>query len=199
MAALGKQEPRDLAFIGHTLFPAQLQHRAPPSRYQEARSLLRRMLGLPIRVLTGLFMAPWPSFQSSQVRPIHPYSGGTFKIEIHVPEEYPFEPRRFQFLTKVYHPNIDDQGRICLDILKGPPKGSWNPAISIATMLLSLRVLLANPNPDDALLVDIASEFKENKRRYASPSADTPAQGPVGQPSDGSQTCQRIKEPSTIM
>ncbi|KAI8348488.1 ubiquitin-conjugating enzyme/RWD-like protein, partial [Mortierella sp. GBAus27b] len=98
--------------------------------------------------------------------PDTPYSGGTFKMEIHIPDKYPFEPPRCEFLTRVYHPNIDDQGRICLDILKGPPKGTWNPAISIATMLLSLRVLLANPNPDDPLLVDVANEFKENKTLF---------------------------------
>jgi ubiquitin-protein ligase len=65
-----------------------------------------------------------------------------------------FKPSRCQFLTKVYHPNIG----ICLDVLKGPPKGSWNPATSIATMLFSLRVLPANPSPDDPLLVNIVSE-----------------------------------------
>ncbi|KAK3807352.1 MAG: hypothetical protein J3Q66DRAFT_89538 [Benniella sp.] len=102
------------------------------------------MLGLPTRVLTGLFMAPWPSFQSSQVRPMHPYSGGTFKIETHVPEEYPFEPPRCQSLTKVCHPN--DQGRFCLDILKGPPKGSWNPAISCSLLEFCL------PTPTQMIL-----------------------------------------------
>ncbi|KAG0320379.1 Ubiquitin-conjugating enzyme E2 T [Dissophora globulifera] len=92
-----------------------------------------------------------------------PYDGGTFKVDIHIPEKYPFEPPRCQFLTRVYHPNIDDQGRICLNILKGPPKGTWGPAISITTLLISLRILLANPNPDDPLLADVASEFNENR------------------------------------
>ncbi|KAF9955201.1 Ubiquitin-conjugating enzyme E2 T [Mortierella alpina] len=92
-----------------------------------------------------------------------PYSAGTFKIDILIPDRYPFEPPRCQFQTRVYHPNIDEQGRICLDILKSPPKGSWGPAISISTMLISLRLLLATPNPDDPLLVDVANEFKENR------------------------------------
>ncbi|KAF9938565.1 Ubiquitin-conjugating enzyme E2 T [Mortierella alpina] len=92
-----------------------------------------------------------------------PYSTGTFKIDILIPDRYPFEPPRCQFQTRVYHPNIDEQGRICLDILKSPPKGSWGPAISISTMLISLRLLLATPNPDDPLLVEVANEFKENR------------------------------------
>ncbi|KAG0270930.1 Ubiquitin-conjugating enzyme E2 T [Linnemannia exigua] len=92
-----------------------------------------------------------------------PYQGGSFKIDIHIPEKYPFEPPRCQFLTRVYHPNIDEQGLICLDILKPPPKGAWKPSISVSTMLISLQLLLAQPNPDDPLLVDVATEFKENR------------------------------------
>ncbi|KAF9278341.1 Ubiquitin-conjugating enzyme E2 T [Mortierella alpina] len=95
-----------------------------------------------------------------------PYSTGIFKIDILIPDRYPFEPPRCQFQTRVYHPNIDEQGRICLDILKSPPKGSWGPAISISTMLISLRLLLATPNPDDPLLVEVANEFKENRELF---------------------------------
>ncbi|KAF9205780.1 Ubiquitin-conjugating enzyme E2 T, partial [Haplosporangium sp. Z 27] len=79
---------------------------------------------------------------------------------------YPFEPPRCQFITRVYHPNIDDQGRICFNILKSKPKGEWNPAISIPTLLTSLIVLLGDPNPDDPLLMEIASEFKENRALF---------------------------------
>ncbi|KAF9572570.1 Ubiquitin-conjugating enzyme E2 T [Mortierella alpina] len=96
-----------------------------------------------------------------------PYATGTFKIDILIPDRYPFEPPRCQFQTRVYHPNIDEQGRICLDILKSPPKGSWGPAISISTMLISLRLLLATPNPDDPLLVEVANEFKENREIFS--------------------------------
>ncbi|KAG0067726.1 Ubiquitin-conjugating enzyme E2 T [Linnemannia elongata] len=95
-----------------------------------------------------------------------PYHGGSFKIDIHIPDRYPFEPPRCQFLTRVYHPNIDEQGLICLDILKGPPKGTWLPSINITTMLISLQLLLAQPNPDDPLLVDVATEFKENRELF---------------------------------
>ena len=47
-----------------------------------------------------------------------PYAGGIFFLNIHFPMDYPFKPPKFQFITKIYHPNINSNGSICLDILK---------------------------------------------------------------------------------
>ncbi|KAL1774845.1 ubiquitin-conjugating enzyme E2 T [Sigmodon hispidus] len=92
-----------------------------------------------------------------------PYEKGVFTLEVTVPERYPFEPPQIRFLTPIYHPNIDSSGRICLDILKLPPKGAWRPSLNIATVLTSIQLLMAEPNPDDPLMADISSEFKYNK------------------------------------
>ncbi|KAM9109376.1 ubiquitin-conjugating enzyme E2 T isoform X1 [Balaenoptera acutorostrata] len=92
-----------------------------------------------------------------------PYEKGVFKLEVNIPERYPFEPPQIRFLTPIYHPNIDSAGRICLDVLKLPPKGAWRPSLNIATLLTSVQQLMAEPNPDDPLMADISSEFKYNK------------------------------------
>ena len=49
------------------------------------------------------------------------------------------------------------EGRICLDILNMPPKGGWKPALNVSTVLASIGLLLAEPNPDDGLVTDIVS------------------------------------------
>ncbi|KAK6470355.1 ubiquitin-conjugating enzyme E2 T-like isoform X1 [Huso huso] len=95
-----------------------------------------------------------------------PYEGGLFTLEIVLPERYPFEPPKMRFLTPIYHPNIDSAGRICLDALKLPPKGAWRPSLNISTVLTSIQLLMAEPNPDDPLMADISSEYKYNKPVY---------------------------------
>jgi len=85
-----------------------------------------------------------------------PYAGGMFKLTIQFPTDYPFKPPKVTFNTKIYHPNINTTGAICLDILKD----QWSPALTVSKVLLSICSLLSEPNPDDPLMPEIANEYK---------------------------------------
>jgi len=91
-----------------------------------------------------------------------PYQGGVFFLQIKFPTDYPFKPPRIQFNTKIYHPNINSNGGICLDILKD----QWSPALTISKVLLSICSLLTDPNPNDPLVPEIAQLYKSNKAEY---------------------------------
>ncbi|KAK9886815.1 hypothetical protein WA026_018465 [Henosepilachna vigintioctopunctata] len=95
-----------------------------------------------------------------------PYYQGMFNLEIHIPEKYPFAPPSIKFITKIYHPNIDDNGRICLDLIKMPPAGNWKPTIGLEGILIAIRMLLENPNPDDPLMGEIAQEYKHSYSEF---------------------------------
>ena len=87
-----------------------------------------------------------------------PYENGVFSLEMFLPAQYPMEAPKVRFLTRVWHPNIDLIGRICLDILKD----KWSPALQMRTVLLSVQALLSAPNPDDPLNNKAAKQWKDD-------------------------------------
>merc|ERR1712127_131180 len=91
--------------------------------------------------------------------PDTPYEGGTYTLDIKIPETYPFNPPKVKFITKIWHPNISSvTGAICLDILKD----QWAAAMTLRTVLLSLQALLGDAAPDDPQDAVVARQYSDN-------------------------------------
>ncbi|EOY18603.1 Ubiquitin-conjugating enzyme E2 C [Theobroma cacao] len=75
------------------------------------------------------------------------YEGLSYKISMRFPLDYPFKPPQVKFETMCFHPNVDQFGNICLDILQD----KWSSAYDCRTILLSVQSLLGEPNPESPL------------------------------------------------
>ncbi|XP_035580555.1 ubiquitin-conjugating enzyme E2 C-like isoform X3 [Zalophus californianus] len=75
------------------------------------------------------------------------YEDLRYKLSLEFPSGYPYNAPTVKFLTPCYHPNVDTQGNICLDILKD----KWSALYGVRTILLSIQSLLGEPNIDSPL------------------------------------------------
>lgn len=90
------------------------------------------------------------------------YEGGYFKLKLFFKNEYPFKPPVAQFDHPVFHPNIYDNGVVCLDLLSS----KWKPQLSIYSILYALQNLLNNPNPNSPSNSKASNAFVSNKELF---------------------------------
>ncbi|KAJ2226582.1 hypothetical protein EV180_002871 [Coemansia sp. RSA 518] len=98
--------------------------------------------------------------------PDTPYTNGRFLLDVVLPPRYPLDPPSIKFRTRVYHPNIDDFGNICLEVLKTGKGGCWSPLWTVGKVLIALSVLLESPNPSDPLMPEIADQITNDYRAF---------------------------------
>jgi ubiquitin-conjugating enzyme E2 M len=69
---------------------------------------------------------------------------------------------------RIYHPNIDLDGNICLNILKlGIAEDGWKPVLSLSSLLFGLAFLLSEPNASDPLNREAAQLLGQGAERFA--------------------------------
>ena len=112
--------------------------------------------------------------------PDTPYDGGVFWIDVQFPLDYPFEPPKLQFLTRIYHPNIDSRGYICLDLLED----QWSVALKLSLVLVSICSLLDDPGLTDPLVPEIAEIYCKNYDLYCQNARAYTARYAMAEPTD---------------
>lgn len=80
-----------------------------------------------------------------------PYENGLFVLDVKFSSEYPFTSPSIYFGTPILHPNVANNGRICIDILQN----KWSSAFSLLSVILSISSLLGDPNTKEPLNIEI--------------------------------------------
>ncbi|THH16460.1 hypothetical protein EW146_g4182 [Bondarzewia mesenterica] len=94
--------------------------------------------------------------------PDSPYKNGTFRFKLELPENYPFKPPVVTFSTKIYHPGINEEGHICVPILRD----QWKPTIMLPTVLAVIKEKVNKPSPDDPFEPDIAAQLRDDQAKF---------------------------------
>lgn len=107
-----------------------------------------------------------------------PFEEGIFRLLLSFDEEYPTKPPAVKFVSRMFHPNVYPDGKLCLDILQN----RWSPTYDVAAVLTSVQSLLHDPNPDSPANVAAAQLYKEDRREYARRVKETVEQSWIDEP-----------------
>ncbi|KAK4529573.1 hypothetical protein CCYA_CCYA01G0430 [Cyanidiococcus yangmingshanensis] len=91
------------------------------------------------------------------------YQGVCFRFAFAVPQTYPFRPPQVRCLNPVWHPNLDEHGAVCLNILRE----DWKPVFTLSSIIYGLLHLLLEPSPDDALNMAAAAMMVADPAAFA--------------------------------
>lgn len=123
---------------------------------------------------TGLLLLSYhrqPTPPNKQQTPQHS-EGGFFNARLTFPKDYPNSPPQCRFQSEMWHPNVYDDGRVCISILHSPgddPHGyetaaeRWSPVHTVESIILSIISMLSSPNDESPANVDAAKQWREDR------------------------------------
>ncbi len=97
------------------------------------------------------------------------------EAKVNFPSEYPKDPFVFTFVTKMWHPNIYPDGRVCISILHPPSDARydpglesccWSPAQNVMSVTISILSMLDEPNINSIAHIEAASQYRKDKSAY---------------------------------
>lgn len=90
------------------------------------------------------------------------YKGGRFNFSFAINQNFPHDPPKVKCTQKIYHPNIDLEGNVCLNILRE----DWKPVLNLNAVIVGLQFLFLEPNPSDPLNKDAAEDLRTNRDTF---------------------------------
>lgn len=91
------------------------------------------------------------------------WSGGNFDFKFTIPDDFPFERPTVRCETRIWHPNIEETGAVCLNILRD----NYTPVTSICHLIVGLQFLFDEPNPTSPLNKDASLQLEQNSDAFA--------------------------------
>ncbi|KAF2203621.1 hypothetical protein GQ43DRAFT_411271 [Delitschia confertaspora ATCC 74209] len=90
------------------------------------------------------------------------YRGGSFVFTFKINQNFPHDPPKVKCTQKIYHPNIDLEGNVCLNILRE----DWKPVLNLNAVIVGLQFLFLEPNASDPLNKEAAEDLKVNREGF---------------------------------
>ncbi|EPR78053.1 Ubiquitin conjugating enzyme E2 [Spraguea lophii 42_110] len=97
------------------------------------------------------------------------YNGREFVFHLKIPIEYPFKPPKLICMTPIFHPNIDSEGNVCLEIIRE----KWTCALGIQNIIVSAVTLFFEFNGDNALNIEAGDMFVSNYDEFVKKAQNT--------------------------
>jgi len=90
------------------------------------------------------------------------YKGGRFRFNFAINQNFPHDPPKVKCTQKIYHPNIDLDGNVCLNILRE----DWKPVLNLNAVIIGLQFLFLEPNASDPLNKEAAEDLRSNREGF---------------------------------
>ncbi|KAL5385220.1 NEDD8-conjugating protein ubc12 [Paraphaeosphaeria minitans] len=90
------------------------------------------------------------------------YKGGHFEFSFEIKPTFPYDAPKVRCMQKIYHPNIDLEGNVCLNILRE----DWKPVLNLNAIFVGVQYLFLEPNASDPLNKEAAEDLKHNREGF---------------------------------
>jgi ubiquitin-conjugating enzyme E2 G1 len=104
------------------------------------------------------------------------YEGGFFKAQLDFPSTFPNMPPEMTFKCDMWHPNVYEDGKVCISILHPPGEDvfnqqesaeeRWRPVLGVEQIIVSVLSILSSPNADSPANIDAGVQFRDDKAGF---------------------------------